>query len=101
MLEKFIISCALVSIISAVCYWAHVLKADKNHIKYRHYRKAINAEAARKDDLAFYYAFMNNRNNAVANYRSLYGVSIKCASNIVDEIELSYLSRKSNNQQKN
>lgn len=91
MLLQIIIAGLIVA--STICagLFLNTKSIDSKHLKYRNYRRAVNAEGARKDDLAFYYAFMKNQRNAVWHYKRLFGVSSKCAAKVVDEIELACL----------
>jgi len=99
LLEIIAASLIVLSTILAA-FFLNLKSIDNKHLKYRHYRKAVNAEGARKDDLAFYYAFMKNQRNAVWHYKRLFGVSRKCAARVVDEIELTCLVRERENRRK-
>lgn len=91
MLLKIIIAGLIVISTIFAAFFINTRSIDNKHLKYRNYRRAVNAEGARKDDLAFYYAFMKNQRNAVWHYKRLFGVSGKCAARVVDEIELACL----------
>jgi len=91
MLLKIIIAGLIVASTIFAAFFFNTKSIDSKHLKYRNYRRAVNAEGARKDDLAFYYAFMKNQQNAVWHYKRLFGVSSKCAARVVDEIELACL----------
>ena len=77
-----------------VTIWIVSVVADQAHIHERRQRKINNAEAIRKEDFAFYRSFIRDKNSAVQCYRAIYGVSTKCARQIVNEIEKMYLLAK-------
>jgi len=82
----------LIAVVAMV--WAFSVMTDQAHVNERRQRKITNVEAIRQEDFAFYRTFIRDKNSAIQCYKAIYGVSNRCARQIVNEIEQMYLLAK-------